>query len=577
MGEVASVRNMEIAWVFSQLADMLEYKGGDFFKVRAYRRAARSIAGLENPVADLYKHNQLKNVPGLGKNIIAKIGELLSTGELKLLKELQHDVPASLMELMTLPGLGPKRVQLLHEQLGVATLAELETAARAGKVRKLPGLGSKTEQEIVRSLTRLRKKTGLLTLGAARELARGLEDYLHQMAAVQRVEVVGQVRRWTKLVDSVHLLVVARDTDEVLDSLIIHPNIGEVLWREKDRLQLVSRWGVNVDLTVVPEEQFWYALLWSTGSQEHYHRLQFIAWQRGWRLSRQGLFPRAGGERPRVEGEEDIYRLLGMQYIVPELRENSGELGAAQRDALPQLLETGDIRGDLHVHSDWSDGTSSIEDMVKQAHKKGYSYLAITDHSESLKIARGLASEKLLAQHARIRELNRQWEDFEVLTGIEVDILADGSLDCPDEVLADTDVVVASVHSGFKQGREQLMNRIQSAIAHEYVDIIGHPTGRLLGHREPYDVDVEEIIETAARYGKVLEINASPDRLDLDEFYVRLARESGVRVAINTDAHDLFRLDDMVFGVSVARRACLEPKHVLNTMPLSELMQVLRK
>jgi len=278
-----------------------------------------------------------------------------------------------------------------------------------------------------------------------------------------------------------------------------------------------------------------------------------------------------------VEGEEDIYRLLGLQYIVPELRENSGELGAAQRDALPQLLETGDIRGDLHVHSDWSDGTSSIEDMVKQAHKKGYSYLAITDHSESLKIARGLASEKLLAQHARIRELNRQWEDFEVLTGIEVDILADGSLDCPDEVLADTDVVVASVHSGFKQGREQLMNRIQSAIAHEYVDIIGHPTGRLLGHREPYDVDVEEIIETAARYGKVLEINASPDRLDLDEFYVRLARESGVRVAINTDAHDLFRLDDMVFGVSVARRACLEPKHVLNTMPLSELMQVLRK
>lgn len=571
------MRNMEIAWVFSQLADMLEYKGGDFFKVRAYRRAARVIAGLESPVADLYNQNQLKNVPGLGKNIIAKIGELLSTGELKLLRELQNDVPSSLMELMTLPGLGPKRVQLLHEQLGVTSLAELEAAARAGKVRKLPGLGSKTEQEIVRSLTRLRKKTGSLTLGAARELARGLGDYLHQMAVVQRVEVTGQVRRWTKLVDSVDLLVVARDADEVLDSLTIHPNIGEVLWREKNRLQLFSRWGVNVELTVVPEEQFWYALLWSTGSQEHYRRLQFMAWKRGWRLNRHGLFPRAGGGMPRVKGEEDIYRLLGLQYIVPELRENSGELGAAERDALPQLLEAGDIRGDLHVHSDWSDGTCSIEEMVKQARKKGYSYLAITDHSESLKIARGLASEKLLAQHARIRELNRQWEDFEVLTGIEVDILADGSLDCPDEVLADTDVVIASVHSGFKQGREQLMNRIQSAIAHEHVDIIGHPTGRLLGHREPYDVDVEEIIETAARYGKVLEINASPDRLDLDEFYVGLARESGVRVAINTDAHDRFRLDDMVFGLSVARRAWLEPEHVLNTMPLSELMKVLHK
>lgn len=571
------MRNMEIAWMFNRLADLLEFKGEDFFKVRAYRRAARSIAGLERPAAELYEKNLLKNVPGLGKNIIAKIGELLSTGELKLLRELQEEIPQGLVELMTLPGLGPKRVRLLHERLNITSLAELEAAARAGKVQKLSGLGSKTEQEIVRNITRLKKRSSRLTLGVARELALGLGDYLGQMAHVERVEITGQVRRWTKLVDSVDLLAVTGDAEEVLDSFAYHPALGEVIWKEKDRLQLISRWGVNVELTVVPKEQYWYALLWSTGSEAHYRRLQLLAWQRGWRLSRYGLFPRSGGEPPRVEGEEDIYRLLGLQYIVPELRENTGEVNAADRGELPQLLEAGDIRGDLHVHSDWSDGTCGIDDLARRAREKGYSYLAVTDHSESLKIARGLPRDRLLAQHANIRELNRQWDDFRVLTGIEVDILADGSLDCPDDVLAETDLVVASVHSGFKQGRDQLTNRIKAAIAHKYVDIIGHPTGRLLGHREPYDVDVEEIIETAACYGKVLEINASPDRLDLDEYYVRLARESGVLVAINTDAHDRFRLDDMVFGVSVARRAWLKPEHVLNTMALPDLMQVLSR
>ncbi|WP_207744586.1 DNA polymerase/3'-5' exonuclease PolX [Desulfallas sp. Bu1-1] len=568
---------MEIAWVFYEIADLLEFKGEDFFKIRAYRRAARAIAGLEQPVTEMYASGELKKVPGLGKNITGKIGELITTGECKLHQELKEEIPPSLLELMTLPGLGPKRVRLLYERLGVSSLAELEEAARARKVRQLPGMGSKTEQEILRGIVRLKNKVNRLPLGAARELALELSAYLDQMAGVHRVTVTGELRRWSPLVGSVDLLVVAENAEEIIEAFLIHPVLGDILRREKDRVQVLSRWGVHVELIVVPEEQYWFALLWSTGSPAHYRRLQLLAWKRGWRLSRHGMLSRACGKPARVNSEHGIYGLLGLNYIVPELRENNGEVGAAAENKLPRLLELADIRGDLHVHTNWSDGTGSIEEMVRRAREKGYSYLAITDHSVSLKIARGLTVERLLQQHEEIRRLNDEMEDFHLFTGVEVDILADGRLDYPDEVLARVDVVIASVHSGFKQDRDAITRRILSAIENEHVDIIGHPTGRLLGHREPYAVDVEEIIEAAARHNKVLEINASPDRLDLDEFYVQLACESGVRLAINTDAHDPHRLDEMIYGVSVARRAWLEPRHILNALPLPELLQVLGK
>lgn len=574
------MRNMEIAWVFYEIADLLELKGNEFFKIRAYRRAARAIAGLDRPVKELYAGGALKDVPGLGKNIIAKIGELLDSGECRLHKELKEEIPASLAEMMSLPGLGPKRARLLYEQLGITTVTELEKAARAGKIRELPGMGAKIEQEIVRNISRMKKQARRLPLGTARELALALYEYLEQMVKVEAVTVTGGIRRWAELVDSIDLLAVVRnpeDAAEILDAFVLHPVVGEVTWRDKDRVQAVSRWGMPVELIVVPREQYWFALLWSTGSEQHFRRLQMTAWRRGWRLDRFGLVSRRDRQTAMVSSEEDIYRLLGLQYVAPELRENHGEINAAIRGELPRLLELADIRGDLHIHTDWSDGACSIEEMVQQAREKGYSYLAVTDHSTSLKIARGLSRERLLVQFEKIRELNKQWNDFYVLTGVEVDILADGSLDHPDEVLARADVVIASIHSGFKQDKDRITRRILAAIENDHVDIIGHPTGRLLGHREPYAVDVEEIIEAAARHNKVLEINASPDRLDLSEFYVQLARESGVLVAINTDAHDRRRLDEMIYGVSVARRAWLEPSHVLNTLPLPDLLRVLRK
>ncbi|SFH35047.1 DNA polymerase (family 10) [Desulfotomaculum arcticum] len=572
-----AVRNMEIAWVFYQIADLLEFKGDDFFKIRAYRKAARAIAGLEESAADLYNSGKLIEVPGVGKNIMAKIGELLTSGQCQLHERLKREVPAGLLELMSLPGLGPKKIGLLHERLGISSIAELEEAARAKKIRELPGMGSRTEQEIIRGIGRLKRKPNQLPLGAARELAAGFSRYLKQMGVDRRVEVTGAIRRWAPMVDRIDLLVVAADMQDVQEPFALHPDLGDVVWREEDRFQLASRWGVPVEIYIVPESEYWYALLWSTGSPAHYRRLQVMAWKRGWRLNKCGLYPRSGGDAAAVHSEEEIYRLLELQYVPPELRENEGELSAAGNGTLPRLLNAGDIRGDLHVHTNWSDGMNSIEEMAQRAREKGYRYMAITDHSTSLKVARGLSREKLLMQHETIRQLNRQWEDFQLFTGIEVDILTDGRLDCPDEILAGIDVVVASVHTGFKQDRATITRRMLAAIENEHVDIIGHPTGRLLGHREPYAVDVEAIIEAAARHKKILEINASPDRLDLDEFYVRLARESGVLIAINTDAHDLRRLEEMEFGISVARRAWLEPGHVINTYEFDDLVRVLQR
>ncbi len=574
------MRNVEIAWALYQMADLLDFKGEEFFKTRAYRRAARAIIGLQQPVAELYVNGELKNVPGLGKNIIAKIGEMLDNGECHLHRTLKQEIPPTLLDLMALPGMGPKRAKMLYERLGVTTLAELEQAARGKKIRELPGMGTKTELSIVQNIGRLQKKTRCVPPGLARELAAELNDYLGQLATVQKVTVTGDIRRWAELVYNVELLAVTQskeNAEEIIEAFITHPALGEVLWREHGRIRLASRWGVPVELVIVDDDQYWLALLWTTGSQHHLRRLQLLAWQRGWRLGRYFLIARRDGQAAKVDSEEAVYLLLGLQYVVPELRENNSEISAAANGTLPRLLELPDIRGDLHVHTNWSDGVNSIEEMVQRAKEMGYSYIAVTDHSPNLKIARGLPPEKLLQQFEKIRALNKQLDDFYILTGVEVDILADGRLDHLDDVLAQADVVVASIHSGFKQERDTITKRILAAIANEHVDIIGHPTGRLLGHREPYAVDVEEIIEAAARYNKVLEINASPDRLDLNDFYVQLAKASGVLVAINTDAHDFRRMEEMIYGVSVARRAWLEQQHVLNTLPLPYLLKVLHR
>ena len=603
-GGGAIMKNVEMVWQFRELADLLEFKGEDFFKIRAYRQAARVLAGLEQPVEELYQQGALGGLPGIGKNILAKIGELLHTGKIHKLEELRREIPPGLLEIMALPGIGPKRARLLYGGLGVKTLDELEEAARRKRVRALKGLGVKTEQDILRHIEMVRRRAGRILLGAARELAAELADCLREAPGVLRVEVTGEVRRWRETVSSIRLLAVADEPGPVLETLLHHPRTKEVLAAEDDLLRVFTWWGVPVELRVVDESEFGCALLHDTGGPEHYRHLQRLAAERGWRLTGRGLYPDAGdgaagavpdagagrpasgggaargdfvrkGTGGLPEAEADIYLRLGLTPVPPELREDRGEIEAAAAGRLPDLLKPGDIRGDLHVHSDWSDGVNPITRLVQRAREKGYRYLAVTDHSRSLNIANGLSLERLKEQHELIARLNAEMKDFRILTGVEVDILPRGGLDFPDEVLADIDVVVASVHSGFRQDRETLTGRVLEAVKNEHVDIIGHLTGRLLGRREPYALDVERVLEEAGKNGKILEINSSPDRLDLDAEHARLARDCGVRLAIDTDAHDLNRLDEMIYGVSVARRAWLEKEDIVNTLELPDLLKLL--
>lgn len=571
------MQNLEIAWAFRELADLLEFKGEDFFKVRAYRRAAKAVAGLDAPAGQLYRQGELAKVPGIGKNILAKIGEMVATGKMRKLEELRAEIPPGVLEIMALPGIGPKRASLLFKQLGVTSLDGLEKEAREERVRKLPGLGAKTELDILRNIAMLRRRSGQVLLSTARELAQELGDFCKDFPGVKKIELTGSARRWRENVGDIDLLVLTAAPEQFFNFFLAHPRVKEVLVREKDRVKVLTWWGVTVELLTAPEQEFWTVLLWSTGNREHYRQLQLLAGQQGLELSRRGIGPRNGKLFP-VRGEEDIYRYLGLPFIPPELRENRGEIEfCLNTGRIPEIVQLQDIKGDLHIHTSWSDGLNSLEQVSERAREKGYRYIAITDHSQSLKIAGGLTPEQLKEQRRAIAKLNAKYPDLQILTGIEVDILPGGSLDCPEEVLEQLDVVIASVHTNFRQSREVMTERILAAVKNRQVDIIGHPTGRLLGQREPYAVDMERIMAAARDYGKFMEINSSPDRLDLSVEHARLAKEYGLKMVINTDAHDLRRMDEMIYGVAVARRAWLAPADVLNTVELPQLRKFLEK
>lgn len=565
------MRNVEVAWIFHELAELLEFKGEDFFKIRAYRNAARVLAGLEEPLEEIWKRGGLAKIPGIGKNIAAKINEILTTGHLQKHEDLLREIPPGILDIVSLPGIGPKRAGMLRERLGVSSLEELAEAAREGRVRGLPGMGSKTEKDIIRNIEMRDDRGGRVLLATARDLAEELTGYLKVLPCVTRVEAGGSLRRWQETVGDIDLVVAAVDPQSVIDAAASHPRVGEVVEKGKGIARFHTNWGIAVDLEVVNEEFFAPTLFRSTGNRAHYLRLQSL-------LTDQGITfdPGVAGNAREALEERDIYASMGLPYIPPELREDRGEVEAALNNSLPHLLELEDIKGDLHIHTTWSDGLNSIEQVVARAREKGYQYIAVTDHSQSLKIARGLSLDRLKEQHREIRALNEKLEDFRVLTGIEVDILPRGGVDCPEEILKEVDLVVASVHSAFKQDRETMTARIISAVENRNVDIVGHLTGRLIARREGYALDVERVLEAAASCGTILEINSSPDRLDLNDMNARRARDKGIKMAINTDAHDLKRMDEMPYGVSVARRAWLEPGDVLNTMSVGDLTRFLR-
>lgn len=566
------MKNVEIAWVFYEIADLLEIKGDNFFQVRAYRQAAREITRLEQPVAKLINEGSFQRIPGIGKAITDKTKELIETGQCRAHQELLAEIPRGVLEIRALPGIGPAKARMLYKE-GFTTLGQLEQAAKANRVRKLPGFSAKTEFDIARDIDLLKHGRDKVGLGVARELGAELIDYLSQLPMVHRVELAGGTRRWKETVSDLDLVASTDNIEDVLDALAIHPKITKILTREANRLQIMTWWGVEVDLTVVKPEEFITTWHRCTGSKKHYQHLQKIAQQKGLKLNHQHLLNAAGELLPVTE-EADIYEHLGLSYIPAELRENTGEIEVAQQDNMPQLVTLEDIKGDLHTHTNWSDAALSLEEMVEHAIAKGYRYMAITDHSRSLKIANGLSLERLKKQGKEIDKLNAQHKDFTILKGIECDILSDGSLDFEDDVLRDLDVVVASVHSNFKQEKEAMTQRIVSAIENEHVDIIGHVTGRMLGRRQGYQVDIDRVMEAAAKYDTVLEINSSPDRLDLSDENARKAKAMGIKISINTDAHDLKRLNEMVYGVSVARRAWLTADDIINTHEVEDILKM---
>ena len=568
--------NLALARAFFEIADLMDLRGDNPFKANAYRKGARAIESLPEDIGGVYRQGKVREIPGIGEVLAEKIAEWLNTGRIQHLEDLRQAVPAGLVEMTTIAGVGPKLARRFYAELGVSNTKELEVACRNRKVRTLKGLGARTEWNILRGIQTLRDRGDQIPLGVALPVAREIQGHLELLPEVERVELAGDLRRRQELVDKLELVVSSLAPARTLESLGGLPEAAEVLSTEaavKGVTQGSVRWksGPIIEVSAVAPKDFCLTLWKATGSPEHVARLQAFARKQGLLLDNHGIWPDPGDMPP--VSEAALYELVGLPFIPPEIREGKGEIEAAAQDVLPQLVELPDIRGDLHCHSRWSDGILTLEEVALAAEAKGYEYVAICDHSQSLKVANGLTAERLRAQSEQIRLIDQKLGKLSLLSGIEVDILGDGSLDLPDSVLKERDVVVASIHSGFRQDKEQLTARVVRAMQNPHVDIIGHPTGRLLGRREPYPIDMDRIIKMAAKTGTVLEINASPDRLDVNDVHASKARAAGVKIVINTDAHSRAELDNMHLGLGVARRAWLTKDHVINAWPWAEIQE----
>ena len=566
------VQNAEIAAMFDQAAELLEIKGENQFRVRAYRRAARTVEGLPQSVRSLLSAGtDLAELPGIGKDLAGKIADIVQTGHFALLDSLKKKLPGELGEIAALPGLGPKRVKLLYDKLKVRTLNDLRRVVKSGRLHKLRGFGLTIETKLAGALEKPRV-VKRFKLAVAEAEAEALVGFLRNGG---RVVVAGSYRRRRDTVGDLDVLVTAADGTAVGDKLVSYENVADVLAHGPTRTTVVLRSGLQVDVRAVPEQSYGAAMLYFTGSKAHNIALRGLANTHNWKLNEYGLF--AGKRRIAGATEEDIYKKLGLAYIPPELREDRGEIALAKSKNLPILVSVSDIRGDLHVHSDWTDGTASIADMAAGAQACGYEYMALTDHSRRVAMTHGLDPARLARQIHEIDRLNEKLHRFTILKGIEVDILKDGRLDLPDSSLAKLDLVVAAVHSHFDLLRDAQTDRIVRAMENKHVSIIAHPTGRLIGEREPYDVDMDRIVLAARDTGCYLEINAEPDRLDLNDIHAHAARSKGVKVAISTDAHSVNAFKYLRFGIDQARRGWLTADDVINTRSLAELRKLLKR
>jgi DNA polymerase (family 10) len=569
---IMPVQNAEIAGMFDQTAELLEIRGENQFRVRAYRNAARTIEGLPQSITSLLSAGEdLSELPGIGKDLAGKIADIVRTGRFTLLDTLKRKLPGELGEIAALPGLGPKRVKLLYDKRKVHTLNDLRRLAKSGRLRELRGFGPVIEQKLLAALQKPRVERRF-KLAVAEAEAEALVRFLSDGG---RVVVAGSYRRRRDTVGDLDVLVTAADGASVGNRLVTYDNAAEVLAHGPTRTTVMLRSGLQVDVRAVPDRSYGAALLYFTGSKAHNIALRGLANDHKWKLNEYGLF--AGRRRIAGATEEEVYAKLGLAFIPPEMREDRGEIALAKANRLPALVTLADIRGDLHVHSNWTDGTTSIAEMAAAAQACGYEYMALTDHSKRVAMTHGLDPSRLARQTREIDHLNEKLHGFTVLKGIEVDILKDGRLDLPDSSLAKLDVVIAAVHSFFDLPREQQTYRIVRAMENRHVSIIAHPTGRLIGEREPYDIDMDRVLAAARDTRCYLEINAEPDRLDLNDIHAHAAKSKGVKIAISTDAHSVNAFRYMRFGVDQARRGWLTADDVINTRSLVEVRKQLKR
>ena len=571
-----AVTNADIAAVFEEMADLLDIQGENPFRVRAYHNAARTVQGLSRSLAEMVaKGEDLEALPTIGKDLAAKIREIVQTGTLRKLKELERAVSPDLAELLTIPGIGPRRVRMLHEQLDIDSVAELEKAARAGRIRKLPGFGARSEANILQGLSEAQQRSRRYLWSEVEAVATQLVDYLKAASGVRRVRVAGSYRRRRETLGDLDILATAASSGAIMDRLVNYEDVERLISRGDTRSTVVLHRGLQVDLRVVPAVSFGSALHYFTGSRAHNIAVRTRAVRKGLKISEYGVF--RGEKCIAGKTEKEVFATVGLPYIEPELRENRGELEAAARRQLPKLITEADIRGDLHMHTRETDGRDSLETLVTAAREKGYTYLAITDHSQHLTVAKGLTPERLLRQCEGIDRLNASLSDIRILKGLEVDILEDGRLDLKDDVLAQLDICVGAVHSAFGLSRRRQTARIIRAMDNPHFNILAHPTGRLLGKRRAYEVDIEQVLAAARERGCFLEVNCQPERLDLTDVDCRLAKDLGVKLAISTDAHTTGQLDYMRFGIAQARRGWLEKNDVINALPLNALRRLLKR
>ena len=566
------MHNRVIAAMFNDIADMLEIKDDSPFRITAYRRAARALEEMGEDIAAVAARGQrdLLKVPGIGKGTAEKIEEFLERGTSAYYEELRASLPLGITTLMSVPEVGPKTALLLHEKLGVGTIEELEQAAKEGRIRTLPRMGAKTEENIIRGIALIRRTKERRPIGRVLPVAQEISDAIRALKEVKALSLAGSLRRMRETIGDIDLVVTSGRPERVMETFAAFPRVKQVLAKGPTKSSVLLDNGIQADVRVVDPESFGAALQYFTGSKDHNVKVRERAVRMGLKINEYGVFRVKDDKRLAGRTEEDVYAAVGLPWIPPEIREDQGEVELAEKRKLPRLIALEDIRGDLQMHTRWSDGSEPVEQMARVAKERGYEYIAITDHSQSLKFVGGVPVEELRANARTCRKVSDKL-GIAVLIGTECDVLPDGRMDYPDEVLAELDVVVASVHTRLKMSRDEMTARLIRAMEHPHVDIIGHPTGRLLGQREPYDVDMERVVEAAARTGTALEINASPDRLDLSDAHARLARERGVTLVISTDAHSRYELRFMEYGIAVARRAWVEPKDVLNTLSLKEL------